>query len=254
MINNNNNQSEKLTLSLSGVTKTFKSGDEEIKGINDLSLNIQNGQFVIVMGPSGSGKSTLINLIAGLTDFDKGEIFINDHKLSQLSEKAKSLLRRHEVGIVFQFYNLHEGLTALENVELPMMIADVPLKERRENARNLLKMVGLEKRMLHRPHELSGGEKQRVGIARALSNNAKLILADEPTGDLDHELGVEIMDLFHRINKDQGVSIIMVTHDSSIIRKGFRLVRLVDGQLSSDQIINDLTDISDDFSSIVSQK
>ena len=237
-------------IKLHNLRKTFVSGEEEIHAVDNLNLQIEQGEFVIIMGPSGSGKSTLLNLIAGLSSVSEGKIVINGQDMHNLSENQKSLLRRSELGIIFQFYNLHEGLTAQENIELPMMIAGIPLRERRERSNTLIDLVGMSKRRDHRPHELSGGEKQRIGIARSLSNNASIILADEPTGDLDNENGKKILDLLMKIN-EQKVTIVLVTHDSTLIKKGFRLIRLKDGKMVFDGIIDDPDAVRDDFSPLV---
>lgn len=240
-------------ITLTNVSKQYKSGDEIIHAVNNITLSVNKNEFMVIMGPSGSGKSTLLNLLAGLTNPSDGMLTINDKSLHSSSEDQKAKIRRNELGIIFQFYNLHEGLTAIENVELPMLIAGVPLKERRQRSRNLLKIVGLESREVHRPYELSGGEKQRIGIARALANNAKILLADEPTGDLDHENGRKIMELLVKLNKEKEITVIMVTHDSSLIQKDFRLVRLEDGKIIFDEIIQDPELVSDDFSPLVSK-
>ncbi|MHA1992063.1 MAG: ABC transporter ATP-binding protein [Candidatus Hodarchaeales archaeon] len=242
----------KKLISLVKSSKKYKSGEEIIKAVDNISLNIYESEFVTVMGPSGSGKSTLLSVIAGLTGLSSGEVHINNKPFHNLSENQKAKLRRSEMGIIFQFYNLHEGLTAIENVELPMLIASVPLKDRRIKSKELLKLVDIEKRAYHRPYELSGGEKQRVGIARALANDAKIILADEPTGDLDYENGRKILDLLVKLNKEKNITVIMVTHDSSLIQKGFRLIRLSDGKIVFDEVIDDPELVMDDFAPLVS--
>ncbi|MFW9929241.1 MAG: ABC transporter ATP-binding protein [Candidatus Thorarchaeota archaeon] len=241
-------------ISLQSVTRTFSSGEETIKAVNNVSLNINKGDFIIIMGPSGSGKSTLLNLISGLTNSSSGKIFINNKELHSLSENQKAKLRRSELGIIFQFYNLHDGLTAIENIELPMLIAGVPLKERRKKSKKLLELVEMDKRAYHRPHELSGGEKQRIGIARSLANNANILLADEPTGDLDFENGRKILNLMVKLNKENKITIVMVTHDSTLIQKGFRLVKLRDGQIYFDDVITNPEEVIDDFSPVVKNR
>lgn len=238
--------------SLVSVSKKFKSGQETINAVDDISLDIEYGQFCVIMGPSGSGKSTLLNLLAGLASVSGGIISLNGNPLQNMSENEKALIRRYNLGIVFQFYNLHDGLTAIENVELPMLIAGVPLKERRVRSTELLKEVNIENRKYHRPYELSGGEKQRVGIARALANKASILLADEPTGDLDQENGKLILDLLVRLNQEKNLTVIMVTHDSTLIQKGFRLIRLQDGKVIFDEIIENPELVVDDFTHLVS--
>ncbi|OLS26554.1 MAG: putative ABC transporter ATP-binding protein [Candidatus Heimdallarchaeota archaeon LC_3] len=244
--------SEQDVVNLIAVSKRYKSGDEIIHAVHNISLDIKKSEFVVIMGPSGSGKSTLLNVIAGLTNLTEGKIQINDKSLQNLSENQKAYLRRKEMGIIFQFYNLHEGLTAIENIELPMLIAGVPLKERRKRSMVLLKDVDMEKRAFHRPYELSGGEKQRIGIARALANNPPLLLADEPTGDLDFENGKKILELLIKLNQTKGITVIMVTHDSTLIQKGFRLIRLDDGKINFDAIIDDPESVIDDFTPLIS--
>lgn len=244
-------ESQEPIVRLECVSKRYMSGSDTIHAIDNIDLAIYPGEFVCIMGPSGSGKSTLLNLIAGLSNVTEGKVFINGKAMYHLNESERALLRRSEIGVVFQFYNLHGGLEAVENVELPMLIAGIPLKERRPKATVLLEQVKLEHRFHHLPHELSGGERQRVGIARALANDPPLILADEPTGDLDHEVGREIMDLLVQLNREKKKTIIMVTHDSTLVREGFRLVRLKDGALVYDEVITDLTQVPDDFSDLV---
>ncbi|MHA1984954.1 MAG: ABC transporter ATP-binding protein [Candidatus Hodarchaeales archaeon] len=244
--------SNKKLISLVKANKKYKSGEEIIKAVDDVSLDISESEFVTVMGPSGSGKSTLLSVIAGLTGLSSGEVHINDKPFHNLSENQKAKLRRSEMGIIFQFYNLHEGLTAIENVELPMLIASVPLKDRRIRSKDLLKLVDIENRAFHRPYELSGGEKQRVGIARALANDARIILADEPTGDLDYENGRKILDLLVKLNREKNITVVMVTHDSSLIQKGFRLIRLSDGKIVFDEVIDDPELVMDDFTPLIS--
>lgn len=222
---------------LKGVSKYFRSGEGQIRAVDHLDLKILAGQFVVIMGPSGSGKTTLLNCIAGLSSVSEGQILVNGKALQNLSESERALVRRNEVGFVFQFFNLHDGLTSLENVELPMMFANVPVVERRERAKKWLERLNLGKRLNNLPIALSGGEKQRVGIARALVNNAGILLADEPTGDLDHETGAEIMDLLAQLNKQDGKTIVMVTHDEEILRPGFRLLQLKDGRVYSDNLV-----------------
>ena len=247
----NNNQ---LAISIIEVSKRFHSGDEMINAIDNCTLEIYPGQFVCIMGPSGSGKSTLLNLIGGLSNVTDGKINIFSRSLHNLSESERALLRRKTVGIIFQFYNLHEGLTALENIELPMLIAGLPQDFRRRKSQELLEIVELTSRANNLPYELSGGEKQRVGIARSLSNDPKIILADEPTGDLDHEIGESIMDLLVKLNTEQKKTIVMVTHDLSLVRKGFRLIKLEDGKIISDEIVENIDNFANDVSIIAKKQ
>ena len=229
---------------LDEVFKKFKAGDTTINALNGISLSINTGEFVVVMGPSGSGKTTLLNTIAGLTSTSEGHVFINDRSLQKLSDNEKAEMRRHEFGFIFQFYNLHEGLTAQENVELPMLIAKtLDRKGRSSRSKELLDLVGLEQRINQKPFELSGGERQRVGIARALANNPPIILADEPTGDLDSKKAQEILELLRQLNQELGKTLVVVTHDHSLLRPGMRLLRMDSGQILTDNVVTkDLLD------------
>ncbi|MFW9917395.1 MAG: ABC transporter ATP-binding protein [Candidatus Thorarchaeota archaeon] len=238
-------------IELNEVAKRFTSGASIIRAVDGCDLEIFKGEFICIMGPSGSGKTTLLNLIAGLTEVTEGEIFVNNNGMQNLSESQRALLRRNELGIIFQFYNLHEGLTTIENVQLPMLIAGVPLKNRYQRAMNLLELVNIADRGHHLPRELSGGEKQRLGIARALANKPSILLADEPTGNLDHEMGEGVIELLIELNRTQNLTVVMVTHDASLLRKGFRLLKLLDGKIIQDEIVSDPSILSDDFSHLV---
>jgi putative ABC transport system ATP-binding protein len=189
------------------------------------------------MGPSGSGKSTLLNIMAGLEQPSAGTVWVNSQDLSTLSDRALCEIRRYRLGFVFQFFNLHPILSTLENVELPMLISGVKRKNRQPRAREMLELVGLSKREHHLPHELSGGEKQRVGIARSLVNDPDVILADEPTGDLDSTTGDEIMELLLNLNQENQKTIICVTHDEVMLKKSMRLLKMEDGHIISDSYI-----------------
>jgi len=214
------------------VWKVYNSGTPaEVKALQGVNLKIKKKELVAIMGSSGSGKSTLLHCIGCLDKPTKGKIFIEDKDVSRLSDNELALIRRSKIGFVFQFFNLVSNLTALQNVELPMVFAGIPQNERRERARELLKMVGLEKRLNHRPSELSGGEQQRVAIARALANNPLIILADEPTGNLDSKSGEDVMNIFVDLNKSQGKTIIIVTHDSYVANKARRIVKIKDGKI-----------------------
>lgn len=234
------------------VAKRFSSGTSIIRAVDGCNLTIFKGEFVCIMGPSGSGKTTLLNLMAGLTGVTEGQIYVNKKGIQNLSESQRALLRRNELGIIFQFYNLHEGLTTIENVQLPMLIAGVPLKERYQSAMVLLELVDLVDRAHHLPRELSGGEKQRLGIARALANKPSILLADEPTGNLDHEMGEGILELLVDLNQSHHLTVVMVTHDASLIQKGFRLLKLLDGKIVQDENVSDSSLLIDDFSPLVS--
>lgn len=225
-------------IKLDEVFKRYKAGDSSITALNNISISISSGEFVVVMGPSGSGKTTLLNTIAGLTSTSEGHVYINDRSLQKLSDNEKAEMRRHDFGFIFQFYNLHEGLTAQENVELPMLIAKTTdRKGRSARSKELLTLVSLEPRINQKPFELSGGERQRVGIARALANDPQIILADEPTGDLDSKKAQEILELLIKLNKELGKTMVVVTHDHSLLRSGMRLLRMDSGHIVSDDLV-----------------
>jgi putative ABC transport system ATP-binding protein len=210
--------------------KSFQVGDNTINAVNDVSFSINEGDFIAFVGQSGSGKSTLMNLIGCLDVPTSGNIFVNGVDITKLSDNALSDIRSKSVGFVFQSFNLLPHITALENVETPLLYQNVSKKERIRRASDLLKLVGLGDRMHHRPNELSGGQRQRVSIARALVNDPLLILADEPTGALDSKTGLQIMDLFRMLNK-QGKTIVFVTHDNKLAAKCDSSIRLEDGKI-----------------------
>ena len=234
----NNLRKNSGSIKLDEVIKRYKAGDTSINALNGISLEIKPGEFVMVMGPSGSGKTTLLNTIAGLTNTSEGHVYINERSLQTLSENEKAEMRRFEFGFIFQFYNLHEGLTAQENVELPMLIAkSYDRKARSERSKELLGLVGLTPRINQKPFELSGGERQRVGIARSLANDPKIILADEPTGDLDSKKAQEILELLRELNRNLGKTMVVVTHDHSLLKPGMRLLRMDSGQILNDETV-----------------
>jgi putative ABC transport system ATP-binding protein len=217
------------------VTKTFHRGSEDVPVLSGLNLTVAKGEFLALMGPSGSGKSTLLNLIGGLDRPTKGSVSIGDDRVDQLSERALAAWRARHVGFVFQFYNLMPVLTALRNVELPLLLTHLNKTQRREHAETALKVVGLSHRLKHYPRTLSGGEQQRVGIARAIVTDPTILLCDEPTGDLDRKSGDEILALLQTLNQEQGKTIIMVTHDPHASARATRTVHLDKGQLSTAQ-------------------
>lgn len=227
-------------ITLDEVVKRYTSGDSTIYALNKVNLQIKAGEFVMVMGPSGSGKTTLLNIIAGLAKTTEGHVFIDGNVLQKLSDNEKAELRRFKFGFIFQFYNLHSGLTAQENVELPMMIArNLGRKERRMRSSELLELVGLAERRNNQPFELSGGERQRVGIARALANDPPIILADEPTGDLDSKKAMEILELLIHLSRKLGKTMVVVSHDPNLLRPGMRLLRMEDGRIVGDIQVTD---------------
>ncbi len=215
------------------VTKTFHRGSEDIHVLSSLDLTVAKGEFLALMGPSGSGKSTLLNLIGGLDRPTHGAVEIGGQRIDQLSERDLAVWRAEHVGFVFQFYNLMPVLTAERNVELPLLLTHLSKSQRRQHAENALKVVGLSHRLKHYPRTLSGGEQQRVGIARAIVSDPTILLCDEPTGDLDRKSGDEILTLLQTLNQEQGKTIIMVTHDPHASIRASRTVHLDKGQLAT---------------------
>jgi putative ABC transport system ATP-binding protein len=218
-------------LHLDGVTKDYLLGSTVVKALRGLSLSIESGEIVAIMGPSGSGKSTLMHILGALDTPTGGTASLEGHDLQGLSENELVTLRGKKVGFVFQTFNLIQALTAQQNVELPMIFLGVKKSARSERARALLEKVGLGERVAHRPNELSGGERQRVAIARALANNPEIILADEPTGNLDSETGATILELLKRLSVEEGKTMILITHDPDAAAIAHRIVRLRDGRV-----------------------
>jgi putative ABC transport system ATP-binding protein len=214
-----------------GVHKSFRRGSEVVEVLNDLTLDVPEGEFVGLMGPSGSGKTTLLNLIAGLDRPTVGEVWVRDHCISAMSESQLAGWRTRGIGFVFQFYHLLPVLTAYRNVELPLLLLPLKPSERRERIHNALELVGLADRIHHRPGQLSGGQQQRVGIARAIVTDPDLIVADEPTGDLDAKSAEEILNLLGELKRQLQKTIVMVTHDPRAAARADRVVHLEKGQL-----------------------
>jgi putative ABC transport system ATP-binding protein len=217
-----------------GVDKVFKRGSEEIHVLGGLDLDVPQGEFLALMGPSGSGKSTLLNLIGGLDRPTKGTVQVAGHRIDNLSERRLAAWRARHVGLVFQFYNLLPVLNAQRNVELPLLLTKLSRNRRREQARTALSVVGLNNRSTHYPRQLSGGEQQRVGIARALVTDPTLLLCDEPTGDLDRTSSDGILELLMTLNRSQGKTIVMVTHDPHAAACASRTLYLDKGQLTTE--------------------
>ena len=213
--------------------KTYRMGDEEIHALRGVSIEIERGEYAAIMGPSGSGKSTLMNLIGCLDTASKGSYFLNGKEASTMNDNELARIRNEEIGFVFQTFNLLPRATALHNVELPLVYAGVPAKERDARARQALERVELGSRMHHRPNELSGGQRQRVAIARALVNNPSILLADEPTGNLDTKTGIEIMALFESLY-EAGNTIVLVTHEADVAAHAKRAIHIRDGQVEKD--------------------
>jgi ABC-type lipoprotein export system ATPase subunit len=225
----------RLIVEALGVHRTYATGKVEVRALRGVDLEIMRGEMVAVMGPSGCGKTTLLNCLSGLDAIDAGEVLIDGAPLSGMSDRDRTDYRARRMGFVFQFYNLMPVLTAVENVELPLLVARVPAAEARKRAIEALAMVGVTERGAHLPEELSGGQRQRVTIARALVNDPAIVWADEPTGDLDSESAMETMALMRRLNRDRGHSFVIVTHDIDIGLSTDRIVRMVDGEIVGEE-------------------
>jgi putative ABC transport system ATP-binding protein len=218
-------------IELRNLLRYYQMGDETVKALDGVDLNIRRGEYISIVGPSGSGKTTLFNLIGGLDKPTDGNVFIDGVDISQLDAYELAWLRCRKIGYIFQSFNLIQVLTAVENVALPTVFAGTPTNEGTRKAEKLLEMVGLKDRIHHRPGELSAGQQQRVAIARALANDPAIILADEPTGNLDLNTGMEIIDLLHGLNKSKGLTLIAATHDLKMIKASDRIVWMRDGQV-----------------------
>ena len=228
-------------IELSGITKTFVLGEQQVKAVNGVDLTIEAGEYVSIMGPSGSGKSTLLNLIALLDRPSAGEYRFNGRAVTDLSDDELAAVRRNAIGFIFQSFHLIPRLTAAQNVELPLTLAGVPRGERADKVSRALAATGLSDRAGHRPQELSGGQRQRVAIARAIVMNPPLILADEPTGNLDTGSGAQVVELLESLRRDQGVTLIVVTHDADLGRRAERQIRIVDGVIAEDVRVDHAT-------------
>jgi putative ABC transport system ATP-binding protein len=222
-------------IAVRGLTKIYRMGDVEVQALRGVDLSIWPGEMVAIMGPSGSGKSTLMNMIGCLDVPTAGSYYLDNADVSKLNDDQLAAIRCQKIGFVFQSFNLLPRTTALANVELPLIYAGIRGRLRRQRAEEVLKLVGLGERLHHRPNELSGGQQQRVAIARALSNRPAMILADEPTGNLDSKTSVEIMELFQRLNREQGITIIFVTHDPETAAYCARIISVRDGQVARDE-------------------
>jgi putative ABC transport system ATP-binding protein len=217
------------------LTKLYKTGNIEIAALKDISFEITKGEFTAIIGPSGSGKSTLMNMIGCLDVPTSGEYVLDGVNVSTLNDNQLADIRNAKIGFIFQSFNLLPKLNALENVELPLIYRGAPARERLDKSREALKLVGLEDRMHHRPSQLSGGQQQRVAIARALAGNPPILLADEPTGNLDSKSGKEVLETLVELNK-KGTTVILITHDMNVASKARRIIQIMDGQISKDEI------------------
>ena len=225
-----------IVIRTEGLTKVYEMGAEQVHALRGIDLEIKKGEYVAIMGPSGSGKSTLMNLIGCLDTPSSGKYWLAGRQVSELDDDELAYIRNKEIGFVFQTFNLLPRATALHNVELPLIYNGTPAEERLEKAKNALQRVDLTQRMSHKPNELSGGQRQRVAIARALVNSPSIVLADEPTGNLDSKTGEEIMALFANLHQ-QGHTIILVTHESDIARHAHRVIFIRDGKIASDEVV-----------------
>jgi len=222
---------DNAVIELQNVKKIYKMEGVETPALRGVDLKIKKGEFMAIIGPSGSGKSTLLHMIGVLDRPTSGKIYLDGIDISKLNDSELARLRGKKIGFVFQFFNLYPTLTAQENIELPMLILECDRKEREEKALNLIEMVNLEKRAGHLPSQLSGGERQRVAIARAIANDPEIVLADEPTGNLDTKIGSEIMKLFSRLQEEENMTVVMITHELEIAKHAERVVHMIDGKI-----------------------
>jgi putative ABC transport system ATP-binding protein len=234
-------------IQLSHVHKVYHMGDVEVHALRGISLTVNNGEFIAIMGASGSGKSTTMNIIGCLDRPTRGTYILDDQDVSELSKDERADIRNRKIGFVFQGFNLLSRTSALENVELPMLYSNVPSAERHQRAMDALAAVGLSGREYNHPNQLSGGQQQRVAIARALVNRPALILADEPTGNLDSRTSVEVMDIFQKLNREQGITLVLVTHETDIAEYADRVIIFKDGKIKSDYRVTNRRNASEEL-------
>jgi len=220
-----------IIIQANNVKKIYCSGEFRIAALNNINLTVEQGEMIAIMGPSGCGKTTLLNCLSGLDSIDEGDVFIRDHNLRELSDRERTAFRAQHMGFIFQEFNLLPVLSAVENVELPLLVSKMPARKARQRALEMLELVGLSDRASHRPAELSGGQRQRVTIARALTNNPAIVWADEPTGNLDSETAQEIMELLTHLNKTNGQTFIVVTHAIEVGKMANRIITMRDGRI-----------------------
>jgi putative ABC transport system ATP-binding protein len=218
-------------IELSDVTKIYRMGETEIRALNGVNLKVKKGEFLSLVGPSGSGKSTLLNIIGCIDIPTSGLVFFDGEDISRLKDRALTKIRLHKIGFIFQQFYLIPTLNAMENIELPMKEAKIPREERRKRTKDLLKNVGLSERERHYPNQLSGGEQQRVAIARSLANSPSVLLADEPTGEIDSETSEKIVALLKKLNSEEGVTLLVVTHDQKVAKHADKMVIIEDGKI-----------------------
>ncbi len=230
-------------IEINGITKVYHMGTVEVHALRGVSMHIAPGEMLAIMGPSGSGKSTLMNILGCLDQPTSGTYLLDGEDVSTLDDDALALIRNQKVGFVFQNFNLLSRTSALENVELPLIYAGLPPRERHQRAKAMLEAVGLGQRLHHLPNELSGGQQQRVAIARALVNEPSIILADEPTGNLDSRSGQEVMGILQRLNRERGITVILVTHDPRIAGYADRILHIFDGLIERDETVTNPTDV-----------
>ena len=233
-------------LCLSDVSKIYGKGDEAVRALLNINFSISRGELLVVLGPSGSGKSTLMNIICGLEAPSSGTVEVEGQDLGKMRDNELCKMRRDTIGLVFQFFHLHPSLTVHENIEFPMMLTNLPEPEKKDRIRTLVRLVGLEMRVSHFPSELSGGEKQRTAIARALANDPSIVLADEPTGDLDSEMGMAIISLLESLVKTQQKTVVVGTHDERFLEVATLVLRIDDGRMISDTPMTGFQDQSPD--------